>query len=153
MITTEERGKSIVFNCPPGFGDPVEGEALVTRDGFSARYDLDPLTGIISRESHDLYGQSIANKIVIFDFAKGGVATSWRLLDLVERGTAPAGLVFNVINPVMVQAAVLANISIVHRLEPNPLVELKSGDWVRIFPKEGRVEAYAEKPESALQPA
>lgn len=141
----------VVCTCPIGFGAPVEGEALVTRDGFSARYDLDPLTGVISRESHDLFGQSIVGKIVVFDFSKGGVATSWRLLDLVERGTAPAGLIFNVINPVMVQAAVLANIPIVHQLDPNPLSVINSGDWIRVFPAEGRVEVYAAQPESTLE--
>ena len=32
-----------------GYGEPVEGEALVMREGFSPRYDLDRLTGLISR--------------------------------------------------------------------------------------------------------
>lgn len=135
-------GASTILVGPRGIGPTIEGAALVTRDGFSARYDLNHETGVISRKSHPLYGESIAGKLLIFDFAKGGVATSWRLLDLVERGVGPAGLIFNVLNPVMVQGAVLAGIPIMHKLTPDPLDIVNSGDTVIMRPDEGRVEVW-----------
>ncbi len=138
-VTGDNRARSILRG-PRGFGKPVEGEALVSRHGFSARYDLDPATGQISRESHDLFGHSVVGKILIFPTAKGGVATSWRLLDLVDRGTAPAGLIFGLTNPVMVQGAVLAGIPIMHGVEPDPVTSIASGDWVRMVPEDGLVD-------------
>jgi predicted aconitase with swiveling domain len=75
----------------PGVGPDAEGVALVCEEGFSARYDYDRYTGVISRESHALYGQSIAGRIVVFRTSKGGVATSWMMLDMVERGPARRG--------------------------------------------------------------
>ena len=38
-------------------GSPVSGAALVARDGFSARYDLDRARGTFSRPAHQLAGQ------------------------------------------------------------------------------------------------
>jgi hypothetical protein len=41
----------------------------------------------------------------------------------------------------MVQGAVLANIAIMHRLEPDPLDVLSTGDLLHLVPAEGRIEA------------
>ena len=130
----------IVLRGPVGFGPEVEGEALVSAEEFSARYDLDHATGVISREAHDLYGESVVGRVLVFTTSKGGTATGWRLLDLRDRGTAPAALVFRRTNPVMVQGAVLAGIAIMHRLAPDPVTEIRTGDRVRLLPSEGRLE-------------
>ena len=130
----------LVLSGPPGFGAPVDGEALVSTQGFSARYDLDHTTGVISRESHELFGLSVVGRILVVSTAKGGTATGWRLLDLVARGTAPSALIFRRTNPVMVQGAVLADIAIMHRLEPDPLEVLATGDLLHVVPAAGRVE-------------
>lgn len=140
------RAGHLVLHGPPGFGAPVEGQALVSADGFSARYDLDHTTGVISRESHELHGQSVVGRILVVSTAKGGTATGWRLLDLVSRGTAPRALIFRRTNPVMVQGAVLAGIPIMHRLAPDPLDVLATGDLLRLVPAEGRVEVDRARP-------
>jgi predicted aconitase with swiveling domain len=135
------RGDSaIVLRGPVGVGPTVEGETLVSRHGFNARYDLDRTRGIFSRPSHDLYGQSCAGKILVFSSAKGGIATSWALLDLKARGLAPKALIFRRTNPVMVQGAVLAEVPLLHLLEPDPVTTLRTGDWVRVEPERGLVE-------------
>lgn len=137
--------EAFVLSGPPGFGEPVEAPALVSSQGFSARYDLDHTTGTISREAHELYGESVAGRVLVVSTAKGGTATGWRLLDLRARGTAPAALIFRRTNPVMVQGAVLAGIPIMHRLEPDPVTAIATGDLVRLVPAEGRVEIRAQR--------
>jgi hypothetical protein len=126
----------------PGVGEAVEGEALVSPNGFSARYDLDRVTGRISRESHALFGQSIAGKVFICPLAKGGFATSWALFDLRSRGLAPVAMLFTWANPVMVQGAVLAGIALMDQLTPDPMETIRTGDRVRVEPKAGRVEVW-----------
>ena len=69
-------GERIVLHGHPGVGPAVEGEALVSRHGFSARYDLNRAVGTFSRESHDLYGRSVVGKILVHTTAKGGVSTA-----------------------------------------------------------------------------
>jgi predicted aconitase with swiveling domain len=129
------------LNGAAGFGNVVEARALVSFDAFSARYDLDHATGVISRESHDLCGQSIAGKILVVPTAKGGTATGWRLLDLQSRGLAPAGLLLRTTNPVLVQGAVFAGIPIMHELQPDPVTSIETDQLLRLIPAEGRVEA------------
>lgn len=124
----------------PGAGPDVEAEALVCHDNFSARYDVNRRTGVFSRETHELYGVSLVGKVCVFDTAKGGVATAWALLDMKQRGVAPAALIFRTTNPIMVQGAVLAGIPIMDRLDPDPLATLKTGDRVRVRPAAGVVE-------------
>jgi predicted aconitase with swiveling domain len=124
----------------PGAGPEVEAEALVCHDNFSARYDVNRRTGVFSRETHALYGISLVGKVCVFDTAKGGVATAWALLDMKQRGVAPAALIFRTTNPIMVQGAVLAGIPIMDRLEPDPLDAISTGDRVRVRPAEGLVE-------------
>ena len=123
-----------------GAGPDVEGEALVCQDNFSARYDVNRQTGVFSRETHELYGTSLVGKVCVFNTAKGGVATAWALLDMQARGVAPAALIFRTTNPIMVQGCVLGRVAILDRLDPDPLVAIKTGDRVRVRPREGFVE-------------
>jgi predicted aconitase with swiveling domain len=117
--------REFIFRSHPGIGPVVEGEALVSQHGFSARYDMNRDTGVISRETHDLYGQSIVDKICFFTTAKGGVC--------------PKALIFGTTNPIMVQGAVLADLALMDRLEPDPFAIVETGDHVRVEPAAGRV--------------
>jgi predicted aconitase with swiveling domain len=132
----------IVLTGHPGVGECVEGEALVSPEGFSARYDLDRATGVISRESHPLFGRSIAGKVLVCPLAKGGFATSWALLDLRSRGLAPVAMLFGWANPVMVQGAVMAGVALMDQLAPDPLDVIRTGDRVRVDPQAARVEVW-----------
>ena len=136
------RAEAVVLVGHPGVGEVVEGEALVSPEGFSARYDLDRTTGVISRESHPLYGRSIAGRVLVCPVAKGGFATSWALLDLKSRGLAPVAMLFSWANPVMVQGAVLAGVALMDRLTPDPMEVIKTGDRLRVDPKTARVEVW-----------
>ena len=116
-------------------GEIVEGEALVSRHGFSPRYDLDRLTGVITRKGHDLEGISVADKVCIFLGAKGGIAAGWAYHDLKSKGLAPRALVFGTTNPVMVQGAIFAGITLTEGWAPPPYDQIGAGDWVRVDPQ------------------
>ena len=133
----------LILAGPPGVGPAVVGEALVSHHGFSARYDLDRERGVFSRPAHDLYGRSLVGMVLVCTTAKGGIATSWMLLDMVERGVAPLAILFRATNPVMVQGAVLAGLPLLHRLTPDPVRALRSGDRLRVDPAAGTVEVLA----------
>lgn len=132
--------EGILLRGHAGVGPTVEGEALVCHDNFSARYDVNRRTGVFSRATHVLFGVSLVGKVCLFNTAKGGVATAWALLDMRQRGVAPAALIFRVTNPIMVQGAVLGGIALMDRLEPDPLTTVRTGDYLRVAPAEGIVE-------------
>jgi hypothetical protein len=97
-----------IFYAAAGMGPRVEGRALVAKDGFSARYDLDRRRGTFVRPEHKLVGASYIDRVLVLDAAKGGVATAWMLHEMKARGMIPAALVLNAVNPIMVQGAALA---------------------------------------------
>ena len=122
------------------FGPVVEGEVIVSTEGFSPRYDLDRWTGEISRPGHAIEGENIKDKILFFPTAKGGIAAGWAFYDLVSKGIAPKALVFGVTNPVMVQGAVFAGITVTEGWSENPTEVFQTGDTVRVDPHRKTVE-------------
>ena len=130
----------ILLRCHPGIGPAVTGIALVAKDNFSARYDLDRKTGTFSRPSHALAGQSYAGKILVLDTAKGGVATAWMLHEMRSRGIVPLALVFNRVNPILAQGAAFGAVTMVDRFERDVTDLIRTGDQLRIDPAVGIVE-------------
>jgi predicted aconitase with swiveling domain len=122
------------------FGPIVEGEAVVSSEGFSPRYDLDRWSGIITKRGHKLEGTNIRDKILFFPTAKGGIAAGWAFYDIKAKGIAPKALVFGVTNPVMVQGAVFANITITEGWSRAPEEIIRSGDVVRVNPEAKTIE-------------
>src|SRR5258708_7837273 len=116
------------------FGEVVEGEAVVSEEGFSPRYDLDRWSGLISRPGHKLEGTNIKDKILFFPSAKGGIAAGWAFYDIKHKGIAPKALVFGVTNPVMVQGAIFANITMTEGWDRQPSEFVSTGDIVRVDP-------------------
>ena len=122
------------------FGPVVEGVAVVSSEGFSPRYDLDRWTGVITKRGHKLEGINIRDKILFFPTAKGGIAAGWAFFDIKAKGIAPKALVFGVTNPVMVQGAVFANITITEGWSEAPETRISTGDIVRIDPASRAIE-------------
>ena len=130
----------IVLRCHKGIGPAVTGTALVAKDNFSARYDLDRKRGIFSRPSHALAGESYAGKILVLDTAKGGVATAWMLHEMQSRGIVPLALVFNRVNPILAQGAAFGAVTMVDRFEGDVTDLIRTGDRLRIDAAAGVVE-------------
>jgi len=128
------------FMCHVGVGPEVSGEALVTDDNFSARYDLDRIKGIFSRPQHKLAGQSYVDRIMVFNTAKGGVASAWMLYEMKSRGVAPQALLFNSVNPILAQGAALADMALCDRFADGDITQLiNTGDRVTVIPAQGIV--------------
>jgi predicted aconitase with swiveling domain len=131
---------TIQLKCHVGVGPEVSGEALVTDDNFSARYDLDRIAGVFSRPQHKLAGQSYVDKIMVFNTAKGGVASAWMLHEMKSRGIAPKAILFNNVNPILAQGAALAGMAMCDRFEDGDVTRLiQTGDRLTVDPQNGLV--------------
>lgn len=128
------------LRCHPGIGPEVTGQALVTDDNFSARYDLDRLQGIFSRPQHKLAGKSYVGVILVVNTAKGGVATAWMLHEMKTRGIVPKAILFNSANTILAQGAALAGLTMCDRFEDGDVTDLiRQGDTLIVDPKKGEV--------------
>ena len=124
----------VAIRVKRAFGRAVEGEAVVSEEGFSPRYDLDRWSGVITKPGHKLEGVNIRDKILFFPTAKGGIAAGWAFHDIKTKGIAPKAFVFGVTNPVMVQGAVFAGMTITEGWSRDPRTCLRTGDIVRVDP-------------------
>jgi predicted aconitase with swiveling domain len=123
------------FRAAAAMGKRVRGRALVAKDGFSARYDLDRIKGVFARPEHKLAGQSYVGRILVLDAAKGGVATAWMLHEMASRGVMPASLVLNRVNPIMVQGVALADFTMISGFDIDITAAVPDGALVEVDPE------------------
>ena len=123
-----------VLKARHAMGPTVRGQALVAKDGFSARYDLDRIAGVFSRPSHKLVGQSYVGRILVLDTAKGGVASAWMLAEMRSRDKVPLAIVFNTVNPILAQGAALGDITMLAGFDEDVTSMVPHGAEVEIDP-------------------
>ena len=130
----------IVLRCHRGIGPAVTGTALVARDNFSARYDLDRIKGVFSRPAHKLHGQSYVGRVLVLVTAKGGVASAWMPHEMAARGLAPKAILFDRANTILAQGAAFAELTLVDRFDAGcPTILIRTGDALEIEPAKGQV--------------
>ena len=122
------------FTARHAIGAKVRGIALVVHDGFSARYDLDRIAGTFSRPAHKLVGQSYVGKVLVLDTAKGGVASAWMLREMASRGVVPLAIVFNSVNPILVQGAAFGDVTMLAGFDDDITAQVPHGAAVQIDP-------------------
>lgn len=83
----------MILQGRPIYRGQAAGQALVSRMGISFFGGVDPDTGIVVEKGHDLEGQSIAGKVLVFPSGKGSTVGSYTLYRLAKNGKAPAAII------------------------------------------------------------
>ncbi|WP_340820858.1 DUF126 domain-containing protein [Methanolobus sp. WCC4] len=118
----------------------AEGEVLLTRDAISFLGNVDPETGEVVEPQHELYGQSIAGKVLVFPHGKGSTVGSYVIYQLFKNGVAPAAMINLESEPIVAVGAIISEVPLVDRLEKDPYEMLKNGDMVMVNSTEAFVE-------------
>jgi predicted aconitase with swiveling domain len=118
----------------------AEGEAIVSRMPFSFLGDQDPMTGVVQPVTSDIYGQSIAKKVLVIPIGKGSTGGPPYAYIAKEHGNAPVAIVCVKAEPIMAMVAIMNDLPMVHALDQNPLEVIKTGDRVRVDGDAGTVE-------------
>jgi len=79
-----------VKNIFKGFAN---GNALVTKDSLSFWGGIDPSSGIIRDIHHELYGQSIKDRIFFFPGGAGSSSGCGVIMEMVRCNTNPAAII------------------------------------------------------------
>jgi uncharacterized protein len=133
MKRTILKGRKVVGGC-------AEGEALVTQETMSGWGGIDPKTGNIVDLRHELAGQCIAGKILVFQGAKGSSGWSAFFHEARLNGVAPLAMVFNETTTKIALGAVVTRVPAVTDLDADPTRMIETGDWVRVDGDAGIVE-------------
>jgi hypothetical protein len=116
-----------------------EGRALVSAMGISFFGGVDPKTGTIRERGHDLCGEDVTGRVLVFPKGKGSTVGSYVLYQLKKNGHAPAAIVNRETETIIATGCILAEIPLVDRLGSDPLEVIHSGDRVLVDGREGRV--------------
>ena len=106
-----------------------EGEALVTLMPISFYGGVDPNTGVVIEKGHDLQGQSVKDKILVFPQGKGSTVGSYTLYRMKKNYTAPAGMINRECETIVAVGAIISEIPCVDKVDTS---KVKTGDRVKI---------------------
>jgi len=115
----------------------AEAEAIVTKDGISFYGGVDPDTGIVVEVGHDLEGQSITGKVLVFPTGKGSTVGSYTMYRMKKNNMAPAAIVNEEIDTIIAVGCIISEIPCVDKIDIN---RIKTGQKIIVNGSKGIVE-------------
>lgn len=106
------------------------GNALCSQLPLSFWGGVDPATGRIIDRRHDLVGESVSGRILVFPEEKGSSTASAVLVELARLGIAPAAILTSKPAPILVVGALVAE-RLYGEVVPILLVERETLDAFR----------------------
>jgi predicted aconitase with swiveling domain len=115
----------------------AEAEAIVTHDGISFYGGVDPDTGMVVEVGHELEGQTVTGKILVFPTGKGSTVGSYTMYRMKKNNTAPAAIVNNQIDTIIAVGCIISEIPCVDKID---ITNIKTGQKLLVNGSEGTVE-------------
>ena len=109
----------------------ASGPAMVTREAISFLGNVDARTGMVVDPAHELFGQCIAGKVLIFPGGKGSTVGSYVIYQLKKRGLAPAAMINIRSEPIVAVGAIISGIPLVDRVSEE-ILQIESGRAVMV---------------------
>ena len=116
----------------------ASGPALVSRQAISFLGNVNPGKGVVVDPAHELFGQSIAGKVLVFPGGKGSTVGSYVIYQLKKRGLAPAAMINLRSEPIVAVGAIISGIPLVDRV-PEWVLQIECGTLVEVDADGGRV--------------
>ena len=115
----------------------VEAEAIVSTESIGFYGGIDAKTGVVIEKGHQLEGQSVTGKVLVFPQGKGSTVGSYVIYGLHKNGVGPAAIVNKETETIVATGVILADIPCVDGID---IDQIKNGDKLRIDADEGIVE-------------
>ena len=119
----------------------ARGPALVTKEAISFLGNVDAKTGLVVDPAHELFGQCIAGKVLIFPGGKGSTVGSYVIYQLKKRNLAPAAMINLHSEPIVAVGAIISAIPLVDRV-PEEILQIKNGTLVEVDADGGLVRIF-----------
>jgi len=127
-----ERAKVVV-------GGMTEGEALISSQPITFFGGVDPETGEVVEEGHEIGGERLSHKVLVFPHGKGSTVGSYVLYSLAKRGVAPAAIINARFDAIIASGCIISGIPLLIAPERS-LGRIRKGDKIRIYGRAGRIE-------------
>ena len=107
----------------------ARGEALVTTQAISFFGGIDPDTGIVVERGHELEGECIAGKMLVFPTGKGSTVGSYTLYRLKHNSLAPMAILNVECETITAVGCIIAEIPCVDQI---PISQIPPGSLVKV---------------------
>ena len=115
----------------------VEGEAIVSKEPIGFYGGIDAKTGEVIEKGHELEGQNVKDKILVFPNGKGSTVGSYVIYGLKKNGVGPIAIVNKETETIVATGVILAGIPCVDQID---IDQIKTGDKLIVNGDEGTVE-------------
>ncbi|MCU4717828.1 DUF126 domain-containing protein [Halapricum hydrolyticum] len=105
------------------------GEVLRSTEPISFYGAVEPDTGEFIEEGHQLEGENVAGKVLVFPRGKGSTVGSYVLYGLAQNGVAPAAIINEETETIVATGAILGEIPCVDDV---PIDALEDGERVTV---------------------
>jgi predicted aconitase with swiveling domain len=107
----------------------VRGVALVSREPVGFLGGIDPETGIVVEAGHELEGQCITGRVLVFPTGKGSTVGSYTIYRMAKGGTAPVAIVNRESEAIVAVGAIIALIPMIDQVDVS---QIESGDRIEL---------------------
>ena len=114
----------------------TQGVALVSQEPVSFYGGIDVTSGIVIEKGHELEGQCVKDKVLVFPQGKGSTVGSYVLYGLKKNGVAPKAIVNEETETIVATGAILAGIPAIDGID---ITSFKTGDKLIIDADNGIV--------------
>lgn len=94
----------------------AEGDALVTSDPISFYGGVDPDSGKVIEKGHEIQGECVKDKILVFPHGKGSTVGSYILYRLSKKGLAPSAIINEKCETIVAVGAIISSIPCVDKI-------------------------------------
>ena len=111
------------------FGGKAEGIALVSSSPMSFYGGVDPDTGKVIERGHELRGESVKGRVLVFPNGKGSTVGSYVLYRLKKNGAAPSAILNSKCETIVAVGAIISEIPCVDLVDVR---KIATGASVRV---------------------
>ncbi|MGO1469634.1 MAG: aconitase X swivel domain-containing protein [Tissierella sp.] len=130
---------SKTYKCRKISKGRAEAEVVVSKDALCF-YLVEPETGVVVEDNHDAKGKDISGKILMMPSGKGSsVVQADGIYKLEMYDKAPAGLIIEHADPVLVSSVIIMEVPMVHKVDKEFYEDIKEGDRIIMDADEGLI--------------
>jgi uncharacterized protein len=111
------------------FEGSAEGEALVSSSPMSFYGGVNPESGEVVERGHELQGQCVKGKILVFPSGKGSTVGSYVLYRLAKNGAAPRAIINSKCETIVAVGAIISEIPCVDKVD---IGKIRTGARVKV---------------------
>ena len=107
----------------------ARAEAIVSREPIGFYGGIDAKTGIVIEKGHELEGESVKGKVLVFPCGKGSTVGSYVIYGLAKNGVGPVAIINKETETIVATGVILAGIPCVDGID---IDSIKTGDMLEI---------------------